>query len=400
MRIAYVCVYQGEELLRKRRIRRGRTLAGSQKSRLVAETLAAAGNDVLMVSEAIPAERTMRFYPSFSETMDGPFKIPVVYAAGLDMKLLNNIVPRISIPIILWKEHRRKRIDAVIVYDFSVFQVLYGMFARFVLGVPVFIEYEDDAMVTREGAIDWFNRLCKIAGGFFRRYVSGCIAVTPELLAQFPGAGHMLLRGIVGRDLMDAARSKRFTKEKIVLYSGSLFSNKGADLAVEAWKNGPVDGWQLHVTGTGPLASWVEEISRTCPSLVYHGVVPREKMVELLCAATICVNPHRSSAVPGNVFPFKVVEYLAAGAHVVSTRMGMFERELEQGITYMDVDSVECLVETMHRVIRDRLYSHTAADYVWNEYGFDAVSEKLGKFVARETGKREMDVKSGHDSRS
>src|SRR5262249_35825318 len=109
------------------------------------------------------------------------------------------------------------------------------------------------------------------------------------------------------------------------------------------------------------------------------------------------INPHDTSKTPGNVFAFKIVEYLASGAHVITTPMGALEKELEQGITYMPDNSAETIAATLRRVIGENLYQRTAAQQVLSVYGLAAIAKSLESFIHKsiaEFGKRHIQCTS------
>ena len=105
------------------------------------------------------------------------------------------------------------------------------------------------------------------------------------------------------------------------------------------------------------------------------------------------MNPHQVSRIPGNVFAFKIVEYLAAGAHVVTTPMGNLEPKLESGITYMNDNSPATIAATLQRVIRERDYERTAAEAAVQSYGPEAVSRSLDKLLNKVMAANNRDQK-------
>ena len=115
--------------------------------------------------------------------------------------------------------------------------------------------------------------------------------------------------------------------------------------------------------------------------MIFHGLVSRQRLVELMCSAKICINPHRVSQTPGNVFAFKIIEYIAAGAHCVTTRMGTLEPDIEAGITYMPDNLPQTIAATLEKVIDERRYERLAADASEKAYGPEAVSRALDKFL-------------------
>jgi hypothetical protein len=101
----------------------------------------------------------------------------------------------------------------------------------------------------------------------------------------------------------------------------------------------------------------------------------------LVGSASIAINPHDLSATPGNVFAFKIIEYLAAGAHCVTTPMGALEPDLESGITYMPDNLPKTIASTLERVINGRLYEQVATKAAENRYGPEAVSKALNALI-------------------
>jgi hypothetical protein len=88
------------------------------------------------------------------------------------------------------------------------------------------------------------------------------------------------------------------------------------------------------------------------------------------------------------VFAFKIVEYLAAEAHVITTPMGSLEQELEAGVTYMGDNSPPTIAATLQQVIKDRSYERTAAQAAARHYGSAAVSNSLERLIQEVMSKR------------
>ena len=84
---------------------------------------------------------------------------------------------------------------------------------------------------------------------------------------------------------------------------------------------------------------------------------------------------------PGNVFAFKIIEYLAAGAHVITTPMGELEPELERGITYLQDNEPTTIAAALRRVVAEREFERRATDAAQEIYGPKAVGEALDRLV-------------------
>ncbi len=112
-------------------------------------------------------------------------------------------------------------------------------------------------------------------------------------------------------------------------------------------------------------------------TIIIHGMVSREKLIKLLVAAKICINPHEVSNTPGNVFAFKIIEYLASGAHVITTPMGQLEKEIEKGITYISDNQPITISNTLNSVISNERFINSSMEYVHRIYRQDAVLKLL-----------------------
>src|SRR5207245_1923913 len=102
-----------------------------------------------------------------------------------------------------------------------------------------------------------------------------------------------------------------------------------------------------HITGYGEMTDTLRRMAQDSAGIIFHGLVSREELVALMASAKICVSPQLASQTPGTQFAFKIIEYLAAGAHVVATRMGVLEPELEAGVTYLQDNQPDTIAATL-----------------------------------------------------
>jgi glycosyltransferase involved in cell wall biosynthesis len=385
MRIAYVAPYHGPGLLQRRPIIINRSLAGAMKIELIAELLRAATHEVEVISQGEVVQLELRYYPSFHEPQLFHPKIPVWYASALPVRFLNGAWSSIFTLREFKRRHEARPYDVVIIYNMKGAQLAC---ARYALrcGVPVILEYEDDVFVDVGGeAIKGF-RSRGHSTGYTKalKTVSGCIAVSPHLLSQLPpGTPTLLLRGVVGDDIVRASHRAGAEKLNWVLFSGTHRKSKGVEQLLKAWKLLELPDWELHITGYGETTEALKRMAKATPGIVFHGLVEREEFVGLLCSAKICINPHDLSQTPGNVFAFKIIEYLAAGAHVVTTSMGALEREVEQGITYLSDNAPETIAATLKNVIETGRWKRNAAHDMCEIYGSASVSRSLDGLIAQ-----------------
>jgi len=386
MRIAYIAPYHGPTLLRRRPIVRNRSMASATKIELIARLLRSSSHDVEVVSQGAVIELGWTFYPSFVEPELFHPEIPVYYGSVLPIRRLNGLWSNARTLNVFKARHRVAPYDLVIIYNLQGPQLACANYAIRQLGLPVILEYEDDRFVDVRGqAVNGFalRRESRASRRLFR-LVSGCIAVSPHLLAQLPsGIPRLLLRGVVGADLVEASGEPSGGRRNRVLFSGTHIASNGVAQLIEGWRDVGLPDWELHITGYGQLTDELRQMAATIRSIVFHGLVSRAELVRLMGSAKICVNPHQVSQTPGNVFAFKLVEYLAAGAHVITTPMGVLEQELEAGMTYMPDNAPATIAATIRRVVEERAYARTAGDAARRMYGSAAVSKSLDTLLGR-----------------
>jgi glycosyltransferase involved in cell wall biosynthesis len=263
------------------------------------------------------------------------------------------------------------------------------------LGLPVILEFEDDSFVDIAGESE--NRFKTKYQLYLARkilsQVSGCVGVSPHLLSRFPPSlPRLLLRGVVSNEIIEASRET--ARKNWVVYSGTHTSDKGLEPLITAWQMLRLPAWELHIAGCGVLTARLEKMAQNSSNIVFHGLLNRQENARLLSLARIGINPHNISRIPGNVFAFKIIEYLAAGLHVVTTPMGALEPELEAGITYIRDNSAETIRVTLNQLIQGRNYKRTAVKAAQNTYGPTSVARAFDKLIQQVVATRSATVTS------
>jgi glycosyltransferase involved in cell wall biosynthesis len=383
MRIAYLAPYQGAELLRRRPVVINLSLAANVKMELIAHLLQRGGHQVEIISQGEVVERRCRVYPSFRETV-ADSDLVAWYASAVPIKFVNAVWPALRTLQILRARHRANPFDLVLLYNLKLPQLVSALFAIQCLRLPVVLEYEDDALVDINGR----REEGLLAGGYKRLVdalfcrVAGCVGVSPHLLAQVPSrVPTLLLRGVVSDQILTISGNANGARKNWVVYSGTHTKAKGIEQLVSAWQALEPPGWELHIAGHGSLTSSLESMAARTKTIVFHGLLDPTQNARLLATAKIAINPHDVSRTPGNVFAFKIVEYLAAGAHVITTPMGTLEPDLERGITYMPDNSAVTIAATLARVIDDGAFHHDAQAAAQRRYGSAAVATSLHRLL-------------------
>ena len=385
MRIAYIAPYQGPGLVARRPVVRNLSLAARVKVEVIAELLQQSSHEVEIFSQGEVVELGLKFYPGFREPAPFHADIPVSYASAFPVRFLNGIWSSLRTVRLVQARHRTAPFDAVIIYNLKLAQMNCAKWAGR-LRMPVVLEYEDDAFVDIAGKGESGLRVRRYLSSVRAVFeiISGAIGVSPHLLAQLrPSIPKLLLRGVVSDEIVREPKPLAVNRKNWVVFSGTLFRSKGLEQLIKAWEMAGLPDWELHIAGEGELSGRLREMAANVRGIVFHGLLDRRENARLLSSVKIGINPHDLSKTPGNIFAFKIIEYLAAGAHVISTPMGTLEPEMESGITYMPDNKAETIAATLKRVTEGLGYERTAAEAALRSYGPEAVARSLDEFLAK-----------------
>jgi glycosyltransferase involved in cell wall biosynthesis len=382
MRIAYIAPYQGPLLRRSRPIVANLALAANLKISLIAQLLTENGHEVEILSQGEVVEPRAKLYPALEEPLCGT-TVQVSYCSALPIRHLNGIWSTFEMLKLLRRKHRRREFQLCLVYNFKQPQAIAALYAK-ALGIPVVSEYEDDALVDVGGNAEKGLRTAidRLLVSRVLQSISGCIAVSPHLLSKAPRTiPRMMLRGIIGPEIVSLPNGACQPRKNWVVFSGTHYRSKGLPELIAAWKMLQPQDWELHIAGHGELTRQLENSASEHRTIVFHGLLNREANARLLLQAKIGINPHQLSVTPGNVFAFKIIEYLAAGTHVITTPMGILEPELEAGVTYIDNNRPETIARSLAEVINNGHYQRLAIDAASRLYSSRAVAEALDSLV-------------------
>lgn len=141
------------------------------------------------------------------------------------------------------------------------------------------------------------------------------------------------------------------------MYSGVLNRVTGVDMLLEAFENTSNPRYRLILCGQGEeLKEQINEVVRKDRRVNFYGYVTKEKYLELLEKSNVLVNPRNMQMKQNEFnFPSKVLEYLAAGRYIVSTKFKGYN-EFEQYIDFVesDIDSISDGLERAAEEINDK----------------------------------------------
>ena len=326
MKILYIAAV-GTQAYRARHGDTRFELGGLRKAKMSLDALTRAGHDVTMLSSAITSDSRPSWRSEEREQWALPSgaAVEVRYPATLTVRPIGGLLNSVKAP---WSARSLLRDfvpDRVVAYNSSVFETLASLTVKRATGAPIILQVEDLPLSRRReygNVKPWLDQRC---WGPMLRAASGFTAVNQSILAMLPSdRPRRLLPGVIDDRLLEEAahRLEPFSSGALhtLGYFGHLSAQKGVSVLLDVAESLPA-GWRLQVSGSGPLRPDFQALARRLPERVeFLGTVSDEMLFQALCSCDATVVPLEQITEGGKgVFPFKVLEYIAAGTHVIST---------------------------------------------------------------------------------
>lgn len=137
----------------------------------------------------------------------------------------------------------------------------------------------------------------------------------------------------------------------VVLYTGTRAPWGGLALLLKAWRGVRHPAARLYLCGPGTSPTVAAAVASD-PRIVDFGMVSESHLRSLVEQAAVLVNP-RPPFHPGNRFnfPSKVLEYLATGKPVVSTRTPSFTPDYDEVLFFSENETAAAFARAIDRAL-------------------------------------------------
>ncbi|TNH27617.1 glycosyltransferase family 4 protein [Micromonospora orduensis] len=221
---------------------------------------------------------------------------------------------------------------------------------------------------------------------------SGVIALTPALADDFaPGRPRLVMEGICAAEPASVDEAPP-TATRDIVYAGGLSRAYGVDRLVEAFRGLPGDDLRLCVYGRGELEGWLRDQAAVDRRIAPPELLPRAELLPRLSRASVLVNPRPvDQDFVRWSFPSKIIEYLATGVPVVSTRLPGIPAGYDPWLSFAEPDTVEGLRTALGQVLSlppevARARGVGAARFVSETRGPAAQGRRMHDFLAHLCG--------------
>jgi glycosyltransferase involved in cell wall biosynthesis len=343
--LLYVADILGSKLIRKRKIKKNLSHAGTTKTLNIASALKSYVNSMYIYSPGSPAENKFIWYPSITELIQcsDKKKIKIQYGFAYDLIFIRGIVSFFSTLIFLPKIIIKKSINIIIIYNLTFTNMLTIILAK-LFGLKILLEYEDSATASRVKSKNIIKSFFFIYEFIASKLVDGILAPTKKLTLQIKD--NVIIPGIVGDDIISKINKSNKIyncKSNIplkIIYAGGFDKSKGIDIFLKAINL--IDfKIKMIVTGAGPMAPQIKKLcTENKHSIKFYKGVRRDKLIKYLNWADVGINAHLNIHAGGS-WPFKVVEYLATCGTVFSNKIDGMPEQLKSKLFLYKGDSMQ-----------------------------------------------------------
>lgn len=171
--------------------------------------------------------------------------------------------------------------------------------------------------------------------------------------------------------------------KKTVMYAGGLHREYGIALLVEAFRRIKDQNIELHIYGKGNYEDALIEVTREDSRIKYFGTKPNKEIVAAQLKAHLLINPRPTSAeFVKYSFPSKIMECMASGTPLLTTRIPSMPDEYYPYVFTLDEETVDGISKTICQVLslsNEELHSkgETAKEFILREKNYKVQAGKL-----------------------
>lgn len=295
--------------------------------------------------------------------------------------------------VLVWGVRNRQHRRVVVSYNLNAPPAYFvGPVCR-ALGIK-FVPFIGDIYVPGEVVRDsWMRRIEYAAQRRAIPRADGLLVCNRAIIEDFaPGHSHVLIEGGVRESLIGPAPSPSEGEFRVV-FAGQLSELNGVRLLLDAMALADDLDVRVTVMGGGQLEEMVRYVAKRDPRIEFLGLVDHDRVMQEYARADLLVNLRQTANQTHRyVFPSKVVECLATGVPLLSTRTGHMESEFGSFVFLLDEQTPESLaakiaeIKAMSREDRTT-FGLNAQRYVMREKTWEAQVKKIESYLREDVFK-------------
>lgn len=363
-----------------------------------AEALKCAFQNVTLASsfpiQSYPIVRRLMFRggPFLTKGMSG------VLLGFFNVILIKHATRLISCLIAVLPIIKRNRIDWIFIHGLHSPYLIFGVLAR-LLGCRIVVVLTDPPGMLLETDGPTSRLLKNLDVWLLKRmldHADGVVALAADLAEKMaPALPALIFPGILEESLKDfnGEVDKQFgengeLKPFTIVYAGGLNQAYGVDRLIEAVfsfdSTVPV---RLRLFGRGDQENRIRSLVKSDCRFFYGGFVDTLSLFPELKNADLLINPRPTNELFSSLsFPSKLIEYLAVGQSVLTTRIASIPPSLAEQYYYIDDESGDGIRSAIYEVMRlpshQRLaHAKSARNLVRSEFSVKSIGLRISEFV-------------------
>lgn len=267
-------------------------------------------------------------------------------------------------------------------------------FFVYVPDLPVYM----DMGVRRSFALKWMKKLDVKVINYLLAKAAGIIVASKHMAEDSVAWKHipsLVIEGI-SDDAVEVHDDYPVTLpdcsgKKIIFYAGSVNKAYGIVELVEGFKNSG-SAYELWLCGRGDLEEYLDTEAKNCPAIRYLGFLPPEHTQAIQRrAALLALTRDPAEKYTRYSFPSKILEYLASGVPVMSTKLDGIPSEYYQYLNIIEDFSVDCIAQTIQNLDHSDSSillnkANDAREWLFKEKTSGAVGQKIVSFMESHYG--------------
>lgn len=218
------------------------------------------------------------------------------------------------------------------------------------------------------------------------------IALAPELIKRFVvHERNLVFPGIIDstifNDIPKIGPRVYCSGPFTIVYAGGLNKIYGVDRLLDAILGFEVGVVRLKLFGLGDQVPRIMELIANDDRFLYGGFVGNDELIPELYNADLLINPrptHEDFSMMS--FPSKLIEYLAVGRPVLTTRIASIPKSYQSHFFFIDDESSEgirsAILTVMAKSADDReAHSMRAQEFIYAEASEVAIGKKVAELV-------------------
>lgn len=183
--------------------------------------------------------------------------------------------------------------------------------------------------------------------------VDGWVLLSQHMTERLPVRENnwVVMEGIYN-GIIDDNVGGEVSKERYILYSGTLAERYGIQTLVRAFHNSKLADVKLYICGAGDSQKMIENYCQKDDRIKYIGQLRREEVLKLQKGATLLVNPRTPEGeFTKYSFPSKTMEYMASGVPMLMYRLQGIPTEYFKHCYVVETVGEKSLTEALEGVL-------------------------------------------------